>query len=372
MREYALVVLVTAAVTFVLTPVVRRLSMRVGAMAAVRDRDVHAIPTPRLGGLGMYAGVLAGLLVAKNLPVLSNVFGYDEPLALVLAGGIITLIGAIDDRWPLDALTKLSGQILAAGVMTLVGLRLAFLALPGVTGSFSLTNDVSVPLTVLLVVLLVNAVNFVDGLDGLAAGIVAIAAAAQFTFSYNLSADYNIVRAQPGALIAAVCLGACLGFLPHNFTPARLFMGDSGSMLLGLMLAASAVSTTGQLDIASTRSTGLSQSLPIVFPVVVVALVLAVPFIDLVLAVVRRTRAGRSPFAPDKMHLHHRLLEIGHTQRRAVLLMYAWSAIIGFGGVAVSLSSGPALPLALAAGLAIVVLLASSLPRLRAARPRGP
>jgi len=367
-REYALVVLVSAAVTFLVTPLITRLSVRVGAMAAVRDRDVHAIPTPRLGGLGMYAGVLAGLLVAQHLPVLSNVFDYSEPLAIVLAGGLITALGAIDDKWSLDALTKLSGQIVAAGAMTLAGLRLAFLALPGVSQSLSLTDDVSVPLTVLLVVLLVNAVNFIDGLDGLAAGVVAIAAGAQFTFSYNLSADYNYVRAQPGALIAAVCLGVCLGFLPHNFSPAKLFMGDSGSMLLGLLLAASAVSTTGQFDIASARSPGLNLTLPLVFPVVVVALVLAVPFIDLVLAVVRRTRAGRSPFAPDKMHLHHRLLEIGHSQRRAVLLMYAWSALIGFGGVAVSLSSGPALPLSLAAGLAIIVLIVSSLPRLRAAR----
>ena len=375
MREYAIVVLVTAAVTFLATPVVRRLAVVAGVMAGVRDRDVHITPTPRLGGVGMYAGVAAGLLVADHLPVLRTVWAsYDEPRAILIAGGLIALLGVVDDKWGIDALTKLSGQIVAAGVMVLLGLRLAFLALPGQSGGTSLTNDVSVPLTVLLVVVLVNAVNFIDGLDGLAAGVVAIAAAAQFFFSYNLSADHNILRAQPGALIAAVCVGACLGFLPHNFSPARLFMGDSGSMLLGLMLAASAVSTTGQYDFAtaidgSTDAT-LNLSLPLFVPILVPALVLAVPFADLVLAVVRRTRRGRSPFAPDKMHLHHRLLEIGHSQRRAVLLMYAWSALISFGGVVVSLSSGPALPLSLLAGVALLVLIASSLPKLRA--PRGP
>ena len=373
MREYALVVLVTAAITFLLTPIVRRGAVRVGAMAAVRDRDVHTIPTPYGGGVGLYIGILGGLLVAANLPILQTVSAaYDEPRAIAVAGGLICLLGAVDDRWPLDALTKLAGQIVAAGVMVLLGVRLSFLDLPFMKQSLSLTNDVSVPLTVLLVVVLVNAVNFIDGLDGLAAGVVGIAATSQFTFSYVLASHDHILRAQPAALIAALCAGACLGFLPHNFSPATLFMGDSGSMLLGLLLAASAVSTSGQEDYASaasnTASSAAQLSLPLFIPILVPALVLAVPFLDLVLAVLRRTRAGRSPFAPDKMHLHHRLLELGHSQRRAVLLMYAWSAIIGFGGVVVALSHGPALPLTLLAGLAIALLIASSLPRLRAPR----
>jgi len=377
-REYALVFLTCAAVTFLVTPLVRLLAVRTGALARVRDRDVHTIPTPRLGGIGMYVGVLAGLLVASRLPVLSNVFStyrFDEPRAIACAGGLICLLGAVDDRWPLDALTKLAGQIVAAGCMVLLGVRLAFFTLPGMAGSISLTNDVAVPLTVLLVVLLVNAVNFIDGLDGLAAGVVAIASAASFTFSYNLAADHNYLRVQPGALLAAICAGVCVGFLPHNFSPARLFMGDSGSMLLGLLLAASTVSTSSQFDYGSAGSLAggdLGRSLPLFVPVLVPILVLAVPFGDLVLAVLRRTRARRSPFAPDKMHLHHRLLEIGHSQRRAVLLMYAWSALLGFGGVVVSVSRGPALPLSLLAALAIVVQLVSSLPRLRAARtPHG-
>jgi UDP-GlcNAc:undecaprenyl-phosphate GlcNAc-1-phosphate transferase len=367
-REYALVCLVSAVATFLLTPVVRRLAVRGGAMAAPRDRDVHAIPTPRLGGVAMYGGVLAGMLLAAHLPTLRFVGQqYDEPRAVVIAGGLIVALGAIDDKWPLDALTKLAGQIVAAGAMVLLGVRLASLVLPGMHGEVVLTTDVGVPLTVLLTVLLVNAVNFIDGLDGLAAGVVAIAAAASFTFSYSLSANHQLLRAQPATLLAAILVGTCIGFLPHNFTPARIFMGDSGSMLIGLMLAASTTSITGEVDYGSA---GLTESLPLFVPVLVPVLVLAVPFVDLLLAVVRRTRARRSPFSPDKMHLHHRLLELGHSQRRAVLLMYAWAAMLGFGGVLVSVSHGPALPASVAAALLMLVLITAALPRLRQRRSR--
>ncbi len=367
MREYALVFLVAAAVTFLLTPVLRRFAMWVGAMAEPRDRDVHVVPTPRLGGVAMYGGVVASLLVADHLPTLRYVSQrYDDPTAVLVAGGIIVALGAIDDRWPLDALTKLAGQIVAAGAMVLLGVRLYSLVLPGMHGELSLTDDVSVPLTVVLAVVLVNAINFIDGLDGLAAGVVAIAAAASFTFSYSLSHQHNLLAAQPGTLIAAMLAGVCVGFLPHNFTPARVFMGDSGSMLIGLMLAACTTSITGEVDYGS--ATDLSTSLPLLVPVLVPVLVLAVPFVDLVLAVIRRTRAGRSPFSPDKMHLHHRLLEIGHSQRRAVLLMYAWAALLGFGGVLVSVSHGLALPLSVVAGLAMLGLVTAALPRLRAPR----
>ena len=368
MREYALVFLVAAAVTYLLTPLSRRFAVKIGAMAEPRDRDVHAIPTPRMGGLAMYGGVLAALLVAAHLPVLRTVAQtYDEPRAVAIAGGVIVLLGAIDDRVQLDALTKLAGQIMAAGVMTLLGVRLASIVLPGMHGDIVLTPDVGVPLTVLLAVVLVNAINFIDGLDGLAAGVVGIAAAASFTFSYSLSAHHQLLRAQPATLIAAILAGVCVGFLPHNFTPARVFMGDSGSMLIGLMLAASTTSITGEVDYGSA---GLSESLPLLVPVLVPVLVLAVPFIDLLLAIVRRTRAGRSPFSPDKAHIHHRLLELGHSQRRAVLLMYGWAALLGFGGVLISQSHGPALPVSVLAGIVMLGLVTAALPRLRSRAPR--
>ena len=200
MREYLLVLCVAAAVTYLLTPVARRFALRTGAMAEPRDRDVHAIPTPRLGGLAMYAGICAGFLVAGNLPALSRVFGESDVQAVIYAGGIIVLLGAVDDRWGIDALTKLAGQVLASGVMVLQGLQLLQLTVPGV-GSIALGPE-GVILTVVLTLLTVNAINFVDGLDGLAAGVGAITALA----GSLLGGRDGAVGALLGALVPAVVL----------------------------------------------------------------------------------------------------------------------------------------------------------------------
>ena len=371
MREYLLVLCVAAAVTYLLTPLARRFALRFGAMAEPRDRDVHAIPTPRLGGLAMYAGVCAGFLVAGSLPALSRVFQYSDVQATVVAGGIIVALGAADDRWGIDALTKLAGQVVAAGVMVLLGLQVLILTLPGV-GAISLGPE-SVILTIGITLLTVNAINFVDGLDGLAAGVGAIAALAFFAFSYGVASGgvtggVAQDRITAPTLIAVVLAGACLGFLPHNFNPARIFMGDAGSMLIGLMLSAAVISLTGQISYANLASAPASASFPVLLPLLLPFAVLAVPVVDLLLAIVRRTRAGRSPFAPDKEHLHHRLMEIGHSHARAVLVMYFWTALLGFGAVAVSMSGGPLPVLATLGLLAAIALVVSSVPRLRAAR----
>ena len=371
MREYLLVLCVAAGVTWLLTPVARSFAIAIGAMATPRDRDVHAIPTPRLGGLAMYGGVCAAFLVAHSLPALSGVFKYSDVQAVVIAGGIMVVLGFVDDRWQIDALTKLAGQTVAAGVMVLYGLQLLTVTLPGI-GTVSLGSE-GVALTVLLVLFTVNAVNFIDGLDGLLAGVGAIAALSLFVFSYSLSsgrATLGIAQERISAptLIAVVLAGACLGFLPHNFNPARIFMGDSGSMLVGLMLAASATSLIGQFNYSTLPA---KAAFPVLLPLLLPLAVLAVPFMDLLLAVVRRTRAGRSPFAPDKMHLHHRLLEIGHSHTRAVLIMYFWTALLAFSGVAVSLA-GPLPALGVALSLAVVAVVAVNLPRLRTARGAPP
>jgi UDP-GlcNAc:undecaprenyl-phosphate GlcNAc-1-phosphate transferase len=370
-REYLLVLCVAAAVTYLLTPVARRFALRSGAMAEPRDRDVHAVPTPRLGGLAMYGGICAAFLVASTLPALSRVFDkYSDVQATLVAGGLIVLLGAVDDRWGIDALTKLAGQVLAAGVMVLIGLQLITLTIPGVEGAISLGPE-SVILTVAITLLTVNAINFVDGLDGLAAGVGAIAALAFFAFSYSLASGAVTGgvaqdRISAPTLIAVVLAGACLGFLPHNFNPARIFMGDSGSMLIGLMLSAAVISLTGQVNYANLPA---SASFPVLLPLLLPFAVLAVPIVDLLLAVVRRTRAGRSPFAPDKEHLHHRLMEIGHSHTRAVLIMYFWTALLAFGAVAVSVSGGP-LPVLAALGLAVAAaLVVSRVPKLRAVNP---
>jgi UDP-GlcNAc:undecaprenyl-phosphate GlcNAc-1-phosphate transferase len=353
MREYVVVLLTAGLVTYLATPVVRLAAVRLRMMAAPRERDVHVIPTPRGGGVAMYLGVAAAILVATRLPALQRTFDDSQTAAVLIAGGLICALGVLDDKFGLDALTKLTGQIAAAGVMVLLGVQLLYVFLPVADiGTLSLGPDIGVPLTLLLTVLTVNALNFIDGLDGLAAGVSAIAALAFFAYSYNLGVEgYDDIASAP-TLITAVLAGACLGFLPHNFSPARIFMGDSGSMLVGLMLSAAAVSATGQADPQTFDSA--ATLLPLALPLLVPIAVLSIPFIDLVMAVVRRSLRGRSPFSPDKMHLHHRLLAIGHSHRRAVLVMYFWAALLSFGAVGLSITGGR---VELLVGIAVLLVL---------------
>lgn len=331
MREYVLCLVVAGLITYLATPFARKLALRFGALAEVRDRDVHSESTPRWGGLAMFAGLLGGLMVASQLPLLRSVFdGSRQPLALVAGSAIIVVLGLADDKWGLDAPTKFVGQALAAATMAILGIQVLWLP---IQGTLLLDPIASVVLTVLIVILTVNAVNFVDGLDGLAAGIVGIAALALFSYSYLLSVGNQIDRATLATLTCALLAGMCLGFLPHNMNPARIFMGDTGSMLIGLLLAASMITLTGQVDPSALTDSVL---LPTLLPLLLPAAVIAVPLLDVGLAVVRRTRARRSPFAPDKQHLHHRLLELGHSQRRAVGLMHGWTALIAFTAVSLA------------------------------------
>ncbi|WP_030246427.1 MULTISPECIES: MraY family glycosyltransferase [unclassified Streptomyces] len=345
MREYLLTLCITAAVTYLLTGPVRKFAIVAGAMPEIRARDVHREPTPRLGGIAMFFGLCAGLLVADHLTNLNQVFvTSNEPRALLSGAALIWLMGVLDDKFELGALIKLGGQMIAAGVMILQGLTILWLPIPGV-GTVSVTPWQGNLLTVALVVITINAVNFVDGLDGLAAGMVCIAAAAFFLYTYRIWYGYGAEAAAPATLFSAVLMGMCLGFLPHNMHPARIFMGDSGSMLIGLVLAASAVSVTGQLDVEALnvnlggdRETTHAM-LPVFIPLLMPLTIIAVPAADLILAIVRRTWRGQSPFAADRGHLHHRLLEIGHSHSRAVLIMYFWSALIAFGALAYSVNS---------------------------------
>jgi UDP-GlcNAc:undecaprenyl-phosphate/decaprenyl-phosphate GlcNAc-1-phosphate transferase len=353
--EYLLVALVAASSTYLLTPVARRLAIRWRAVARPRDRDVHAVATPRLGGVALFAGFALAVFVAGRLPTLHESFDNGPEMAWVVgAGGIICVLGMLDDRWELDSLTKLAGQVLATGLMvTLGGVQITQVYVPWSDSTLILGRDLGVPVTILFTVLVINAMNFIDGLDGLAAGFTIIAAGAFFLYSYHLGKSGFADIVSPATLLAAALAGACVGFLPHNFFPARIFMGDSGSMLLGLVLSAATTTATTSTNVAVyTRAAGLlSLLLPLLIPV----LVLALPFVDLVLAVVRRVGRGRSPFAPDKQHLHHRLLELGHTHRRAVLLLYFWSALLAFGAV-VGLSFDLANGLVLSVVVVLVVV----------------
>ncbi|MCP2166934.1 UDP-GlcNAc:undecaprenyl-phosphate GlcNAc-1-phosphate transferase [Goodfellowiella coeruleoviolacea] len=361
--------------TFLLTGLVRLLAFRVGAVAHPRTRDVHAKPMPRMGGVAIYGGVLGGMLLAHQLPVLRRAFDFSlDPLAVLVGGGIIVLVGALDDRFELDSLTKFAGQVTAAGILVLFGLQWTMFWVPWGgqdTGStLVLDQNQGALLTVLLAVTMVNAMNFVDGLDGLAAGIGLIAATATCAFSLGLlEKSGGDVVAYPPALIAATLAGACLGFLPHNFHPSRLFMGDSGSMLIGLMLTAASTSASGKLN-PDPGTTGARDVLALLSPLLVVAAVLFVPVLDLLMAVVRRTRRGESPFAADKMHLHHRLLEIGHSHRRAVLLIYLWAGVLAFGAVALTLFEPVVVGWGVGLGL-LLALFVSAIPRIRDTRVRN-
>ncbi|GAA3152167.1 MraY family glycosyltransferase [Streptomyces rectiviolaceus] len=369
MREYLLTLCITAAVTYLLTGPVRKFAIVAGAMPEIRARDVHREPTPRLGGIAMFFGLCAGLLVADHLPNLNDVFERsNEPRALLSGAALIWLIGVLDDKFEIDALIKLGGQMIAAGVMVLQGLTILWIPVPGY-GMVLLDQGQGTLLTVALVVITINAVNFVDGLDGLAAGMVCIAATAFFLYAYRLWYGYGIEAAAPATLFAAILIGMCLGFLPHNIHPARIFMGDSGSMLIGLVLAAGAISATGQIDgdalklnFGGTRD-ATHAMLPVFIPLLMPLTIIAIPFADLVLAIVRRTWNGKSPFAADRGHLHHRLLEIGHSHSRAVLIMYFWSALIGFGTVAYSVHSASMWILFAIVALSAVGLVLLLLPR---------
>ena len=328
MREYLLCLAAAAAVTYLMTPLVRAAAIRFGALAEIRDRDVHAEVTPRWGGLAMVVGMAAAVALATRLPLMSTIFvDHDQIRALALGSAVIVVLGVMDDRWALDAPTKLVGQIFAAGVMAMQGLTLVWLP---INGTLILDPSLSVLLTIVVVVISINAVNMVDGLDGLATSIVGSGAAAFFAYSYFLSVENGYQRAALATLVSASLVGVCIGFLPHNWYNARIFMGDTGSMWLGLLLAGSSIMLTGQVDPGSITGSSL---LPAFLPIILPFSILAVPLLDLLLAVFRRTRKGRSLFSPDKQHLHHRLLDLGHGQERAVLIMATFTTVIAFGAV---------------------------------------
>ncbi len=332
LRELALVGLTAAIITYFATGPVRVLATRFGAVAYPRERDVHVTPTPTDGRPGdvhrRHRGGVSRIAASRAHPRFRLLLGYAR-------GGVwrvrlIMGIGLIDDRWGLDALTKFAGQITAASVLVTMGVAWSVLYIPlGGVGTIVLDQASSILLTLALTVSIVNAMNFVDGLDGLAAGLGLITALAICMFSVGLLRDHGgDVLFYPPAVISVVLAGACLGFLPHNFHPAKIFMGDSGSMLIGLMLAAASTTAAGPI---SQNAYGARDVFALLSPFLLVVAVMFVPMLDLLLAIVRRTRAGRSAFSPDKMHLHHRLLQIGHSHRRVVLIIYLWVGIVAFG-----------------------------------------
>ena len=323
MREYLLTMLLSAAICYLVTPYVEHFALQFGAIARVRNRDMHTETTPRWGGVAMWFATSFTFVVVAHLPLVGKSFG-REAQGIFLASTFVVLLGMIDDRYELDALTKLAGQAVAAGILLSFGVQLLWLP---INGLITLPPSIGQFLTVLVIMVAINAVNFIDGLDGLASGVVAIAASAFFIFAYVLAIVYGFNRAGAPSTISAVLIGACVGFLPHNAHPAKIFMGDSGSMFLGLMLGAAAITLTGQFDPNAISS---EASGPTFLPLLLPFAVLAIPLVDFGMAVVRRVRAGRSPFAPDSEHLHHKLFKAGNSQLRTAIIMYLWTAAIAF------------------------------------------
>ena len=318
MRHYLAVFAFTAGVTFLATPLVRHVSLRLGWIDRPSDRKVHPKPTPTVGGAAIFTGVVAGVFLSRAIPFFDGLYETSSELdATVIAAAMILVVGVVDDTRGVSALGKLTAQILVAGVLVLLGVQLLWFYFPG-QGVLSLSPDLAVPLTVAWVVLTMNAVNLIDGLDGLAAGIVTIAAVS--FFAYMARSPDGSVDASVAALLAAIAAGGAVGFLPWNFHSAKIFMGDSGALLLALILAVATVSGVGRNVEGPSGGDLAAVAIPIAVPL----FVLAIPLIDVILAVVRRVRRGTSIGHADKEHIHHRLMEVGHSHRQSVLLMYLW------------------------------------------------
>jgi len=320
---YGIVFLVAALTTYLATFPVRRLAIRFGAIVVTDERRVHARPTPTVGGAAMFVALLAALGVASVMPQFRQVFhGSTEPLGVALAATIIFVVHVVDDRRGLSPPAKIAGQVLAGTALSHMGVTMFFFKVP-FDGTWVMSPDLAPLATVLWVIVIANAINLIDGLDGLAAGIVGIAAASFFLYGDRLFKAGVLSPDNIGPLIAVIACGVCVGFLPHNFHPARIFMGDSGAMLLGLLLAASTLVVSGRTDDPFSGQTFFFFA-----PVLIPFVILGVPVFDTAFAVLRRARSRSGLSTADKAHLHHRLMRLGHGQRRSVLILWAWTAIL--------------------------------------------
>lgn len=289
-------------VSYVLTPYIKKLAFKIGAVDKPDMRKVHKRIMPRLGGLAIYIAFVIACLASMELTM--------DLIGILIGGTMITVLGVLDDVYQLPAKVKLLGQIAAACVLVLFDIRIEWVNNP--FGGFFYLDMFSIPFTILWVISFTNVVNLIDGLDGLAAGVSAIA-----------SLTVILVAIQMGyfhvALLTAALAGAIIGFIRYNFNPATIFMGDTGSMFLGYMLAA--ISIYGAVKTATTIA------------LIVPAIALGLPILDTAFAIMRRYVNGKPIFQPDKGHLHHRLLDTGMSHKEVVLFMYGITAILCIGAV---------------------------------------
>ncbi|MBQ9487054.1 MAG: undecaprenyl/decaprenyl-phosphate alpha-N-acetylglucosaminyl 1-phosphate transferase [Selenomonadaceae bacterium] len=332
MPEYILAFLVAMAMALIVTPPVIRFALKTGAVDLPNERKVHKVPIPRIGGLGIYIAFMVALcfsIFVSNLDAVS----LHEVAGLTLGGTLIVALGLIDDYKNLPAKVKLMGQIFAAAVLVLgFDVRIDFITDP--LGDYIYLEWIAIPATIFWLVGLTNTINLIDGLDGLAAGVAAIASITILLVA--MKQNFFLVT-----ILTAALAGASAGFLFYNSNPAKIFMGDTGSMFLGFMLAGTSV-------IGTVKSTA---TIALIVPI----LALGLPILDTTFAILRRYFGGKPIFQPDKGHLHHRLLKLGFTQRQAVLLMYIISAMLGLSAVALTeVSSQIAVILLLLIAIAIV------------------
>lgn len=332
---YLLMMLSAAVVSYTATWGARYVGNRMELFSPIRSRDMHSTPVSRLGGLGIFAGFFVALLLASQSFFVKDIFrNNDAPWGILAGAAVIVLVGVADDLLDLRWWVKLIGQSAAALVVAVWGVRMTII--PFVPEPYVIESDaVSIVLTAGLIVTTMNAFNFIDGLDGLAAGVAIIGGTAFFLTAYWVHRTAVLLdRSDLATLLTAVLVGACIGFLPHNWFPAKIFMGDSGAMLIGLIMASAGIVSTGQITSGLyDRANGIPTIIPILLPFAVLFL----PLLDLGLAVVRRTALGRSPWSADRGHLHHKLLDIGYSHRGAVILMYLWTCVLAFGGLALAI-----------------------------------
>jgi len=295
-------------------------------LAIPGERTVHTIPTPNVGGLGMFCGLAIALLVARQMDRFDRLFtGNSELVGLLLAAAIIALVGLRDDVREVSAPGRVAATIVAGLVLVWFGVTMFYFRLPFL-GVFQISGDWVPIVTVLWLLVMTQAINLIDGLDGLAAGIVAIGSGAFFVYSWHLSDNGLLSEPNIGPLIAVITCGVCIGFLPFNFNPARIFLGDSGSYLLGLMMSVSTSVVGGRADPTTQGFSG--QTYFFLAPLFIPLIILGVPIFDVLFAIVRRVSRGTGLATADKGHLHHRLINLGHGPRRAVVILWAWTLLL--------------------------------------------
>ncbi len=325
MGGYAVVFAVAAIFSFGLTPLVRRLAIRVGAVKVPSVRDVHTTTMPMLGGAAMFVAFLVAMGVASQIPQFREMFdASSEPAGIILAAGVMFAVGALDDLRDVSPPAKIAGMVLAGSLLSLFGVSMLFFRVPFAGADvIVLSADFAPLVTVLTVVIFANAINLIDGLDGLAAGIVIIAGTALFLYSSRLFDAGFLEGSNVAPLIAVIAVGICVGFLPWNFNPARIFMGDAGALFLGLLLATTTITVGGRADYKYTGTTYFFFA-----PLVIPLLILGVPIVDTAFSFIRRLLRGQSFSMADKDHLHHRLMRLGHGPRRTVVILWLWTALL--------------------------------------------